>query len=241
MRTNSARTSQSASRAVWIFAALSGSFAAGHSILFTISADYRTTYGVTETGLGWLIGVGFLTGFVAQVLFGPAADRGHARSLIVFGVGLNIAGMIVTGVGETFMVLLAGRITSGIGIGIALPALRRVVILLDPDEVGANLGRLLAADLVGIALGPVVSFLLVDPFSLAAPFLTVAAVCAVLLVAALTQPIDETEAGTDPPPRLALDLLKNRSVAAAVMIASGVFVQAGAFDVQPGSDYLTFR
>ena len=53
--------------------------------------------------------------------------------------------------------------------------MRRIVILAEPDHLGHNLGRLLAADVAGFAAGPAVSALLVGPFGIPAPFLVIAA------------------------------------------------------------------
>ena len=43
-------------------------------------------------------------------------------------------------VGETLVVLLVARFVSGIGMGMAFPAVRRIVINADPDNLGRNVG-----------------------------------------------------------------------------------------------------
>ena len=48
------------------------------------------------------------------------------------------------------------------------------MILAEPEHLGNNLGRLLAADVGGFAAGPAVSALLVGPFGIPAPFLVIA-------------------------------------------------------------------
>ena len=55
---------------------------------------------------------------------------------------------------ETVAPLLAGRFVMGVGVGMAVPAIRRIVILGDPVNLGHNLGRLLAADVAGFAARP---------------------------------------------------------------------------------------
>ncbi|MEZ5259235.1 MAG: hypothetical protein R2705_20840 [Ilumatobacteraceae bacterium] len=50
----------------------------------------------------------------------------------------------------------------------AVPAVRRIVILADPAHLGSNLGLLLAADVGGFAMGPVVAALLIGPFGIPA-------------------------------------------------------------------------
>ncbi len=65
-------------RMVWTFGSLSGSLSAGYGVLFTLVGDFREAYGLSDTQAGLVIGVGFLMGFVAQVLIAPLADSGHA-------------------------------------------------------------------------------------------------------------------------------------------------------------------
>lgn len=210
------------------FAALSASLAAGYGVLFTVVGDYREAYGISETAIGLLIGSGFLAAFVAQVFIAPVADRGRARQLVMIGVVANVAGLVMMAFGETMLVLTAGRVISGVGIGAASPAIRRIVILADPENLGQNLGRLLSADVFGFALGPAISAVLVGPFGLRAPFLVVAA--ATMLFVALAWRFRVIETVEESSQRLALDLLRNKAVAAAVVLGSGAFVMIGAFD-----------
>ena len=54
---------------------LSASLAMGYGVLFTIVADFRDAYGISETAIGWLISVGFIAAFFAQTFIAPVADR----------------------------------------------------------------------------------------------------------------------------------------------------------------------
>ncbi|MDG2112642.1 MAG: MFS transporter, partial [Actinomycetota bacterium] len=207
---------------------LSASFAAGYGVLFTVVGDFRDEYGISESAIGWVIGIGFLSGFVAQVFLAPLADRGHARATIVGGVLASVAGLLLMGFGESFVVIMAGRLISGIGGGAAKPAIRRIVILADPDHLGQNLGRLMSADVFGFALGPAVAAVLVGPFGLAMPFLVIAVATAVCLLGLIGVAVDETSEAARQ--RLALDLLRSRVVAGAVALGTGVYVMIGAFD-----------
>ncbi len=111
-----------------------------------------------------------------------------------------------------------------------MPAIRRIVILTDTDNLGENLGRLLSADVFGFAMGPAVSALLVSSLelSLASPFIVVAALTLILLP--LTRQLDVEERVDESGQRLAVDLLRSRVVAGAVVLAAGVFLMIGAFD-----------
>ncbi|MBV1894684.1 MAG: MFS transporter, partial [Ilumatobacteraceae bacterium] len=210
------------------FGGLMASLAAGYGVLFTIVDDYRDEYGISETAIGVVIGIGFFAAFISQILIAPLADRGHARKVVLFGVGINIVGLLLMAAGTTLLPILIGRIISGVGIGAAGPAVRRIVILADPEHLGQNLGRLLAADVFGFAMGPAISAVLVGPFGIPAPFIAVAAITAVLLPFVARVQVEETREA--PKRRLAVDLLKSRPFAGAVMLGAAVFAMIGAFD-----------
>ena len=211
-----------------MFSALSAALASGYGVLFTVVGDYRDEYGISETWLGVLIGAGFLSAFVAQIVIAPLADRGHARTLIIIGVLGNVVGLLMMAFGTSLVPLLAGRLVSGIGIGASLPAIRRIVILADPENLGQNLGRLLSADVFGFASGPAISAALVGTFGLASPFLVVSGLTLAIIPFALAVTVVETPDETGQ--RLALDLLRNRVVSGAVVLGSAVFLMIGAFD-----------
>ncbi|MDJ0925956.1 MAG: MFS transporter [Acidimicrobiia bacterium] len=213
----------------WVFGALSAALSAGYGVLFTVVGDFRDAYGISETAIGVVIGVGFLAAFVAQVLIAPIADRGRARQLIVVGVIANVVGLLMMGFGESLGPILTGRIISGIGIGGATPAIKRIVILADPDNLGQNLGRLFSAEVFGFAMGPAVSAVLAEPMGLAAPFVVVAAATGIVLPVTF---LVSAQAGTVEfsEQRLALDLLRSRAVAGAVVLGAAVFLMIGTFD-----------
>lgn len=213
---------------LFAFGGLMASLAAGYGVLFTIVDDYRDDYGISETAIGIVIGIGFVAGFLSQMLIAPLADRGHARKVVLFGVVVNVVGLLLMGFSTTLTPILIGRFISGIGIGAAVPAARRIVILADPNHLGQNLGRLLAADVFGFALGPAVSALLVGPFGIPAPFIVVAVATAVLLP--FVARVQVAESTVKPKRRLAIDLLAIRPFAGAVVLGAALFVMIGSFD-----------
>ena len=210
------------------FGGLMASLAAGYGVLFTIVDDYRDEYGISETAIGVVIGIGFIAAFLSQILIAPLADRGHARKVVLFGVAINVIGLLLMAAGTTLTPILIGRFISGVGIGAAGPAIRRIVILADPDHLGQNLGRLLAADVFGFAMGPAISAVLVGPFGIPAPFIVVAAATTILLPFVARVHVEET--AVPPKRRLAVDLLAIRPFAGAVVLGASVFVMIGSFD-----------
>lgn len=210
------------------FGGLSSALAAGYGVLFTIAADYRDEYGITENWIGIIIGLGFIAGFLSQITIAPYADRGRAKQLVLAGVFVNVIGLVLMAFGTSLVPILIGRFISGIGIGAAAPAIKRIVVLADPAHLGQNMGRLLAADVFGFAMGPAVSAVLVGPFGIPAPFLVVAAIT--LLLLPMVARVDVVEAVDAPKRRFAIDLLKRREFAGAVLLGAVAFTMIGAFD-----------
>ena len=211
-----------------VFGLVGAFLASGYGVLFTLLDDFRDEYGIGEAALGGVIGIGFFAGFLAQVLIAPLADRGHARSLVVAGMVLDVVGLVLMGFSTSIGPLLAGRFVMGIGVGMAIPAVRRIVILGDTANLGHNLGRLLAADVAGFAAGPAISAILVGPFGIPAPFLFIAgATVALMPFVARTHVLETAEPSGQ---RFAFDLLRIRPFVAAVTLGSAVWLMIGSFD-----------
>lgn len=213
---------------VMAFSILSATLTAGYGVLFTIVDDYKIEYGLSSTAIGVVIGIGFLAGFLSQIFIAPLADRGYAKRVVVAGVLVNVLGLLLMAAGTSLVPILVGRFISGIGIGAATPAIRRIVVLVDQANLGRNLGRLFAADVFGFALGPAVSALLVGPLGIPAPFIVVAVATLVLLPILLRIDLDDRADGSTQ--RLALDLLRIRPFAGAVVLGATAFLMIGAFD-----------
>jgi MFS family permease len=208
---------------------LTAALTAGHGVLLTVLDDYRNTYGISEGALGVVVGLGFFTSFVAAVTIAPLADRGFARRLVVVGLALDVVGLVLTAFSSSFITLASGRFITGIGIGMAVPAIRRIVVLAEPHRLGHNLGRLLAFDVAGLALGPVASAVLVGPMGLGAPFLVVAGITLLLSPVVLRTTVQEQHKGGSTE-RFAWSLLRNRAYASAVILGCTVFLMIGFFD-----------
>ncbi len=202
--------------------------ASGYGVMFTVLDDFRDEYGIAAHWLGLIVGMGFLAGFLSQVFIAPIADRGHARHMVMLGMMLNVVGLLGMAAGETLGVLLIARFISGIGMGMAVPAVRRIVVNEDPANLGSNLGLLLAADVTGFAAGPAISALLVPSFGIPAPFLVIAG--ATVLCLPVMWRVRVTEATEAPPRRFAFDLLGERPMIAGLMMGAAVFLMIGTFD-----------
>ena len=198
--------------------------------MFTMLDDYREQFGISEGSLGLVIAIGFFTSFFAQITIAPMADRGRSRQLIFIGLSLAIIGNFAMAFSDSLPELLGSRFISGVGLGCALPAMRRVIIVSEPQNLGRNLGRVLSCEVGGFAAGPMLSAFLVAPFGIPAPFLVIGVALSLVTATILTMPIPETAAADHPTERFAIDLLRNRAIAAGVLIGVAVFFMIGTFD-----------
>jgi predicted MFS family arabinose efflux permease len=103
------------------------------------------------------------------------------------------------------------------------------VIAADPDNLGENMGTLLAADVGGFALGPAVSAVIRPLLGIPAPFVVIAIATLAVVPMLLAAPVKEQQA-TASDQRLAVDLLRSRPIAASVVMGLAVFVMIGMFD-----------
>ena len=202
----------------------------GYGVMFTVLDDFRDNYGITEAQLGIIVGVGFITGFLSQILFAPQADKGHAKKLVMTGIAIEIVGTLFMAFGQAFLPLIIGRLLAGFGVGISEPALRRILILSDPERMGQNLGLIVSASVAGFTAGPIVSALTADTLGIAAPFLMVAALLIVVAIGLFNLQFQEANIEDAPTQRLAFDMLRIRPLAGAIVMGLALFAMIGTFD-----------
>jgi len=207
-----------------------GVLAAGYGVMFTMLDDWRSEYGIQETGLSMIIAVGFFTSFVAQLTIAPLADKGHARKLLSLGMLANAVGAVIMAFGESLPAFLLGRFIMGLGAGIAIPAIKRIVIVSDRENIGRNLGRGVSIEVAGFAIGPVIAALTVDTFNLAAPFIIITALTMIFGIIISQLNISETAVEDQTNERFALDLLKLRPVLGSILVGLALYVMIGVYD-----------
>ena len=202
----------------------------GYGVMFTVLDDFRDKYGITEAQLGIIVGVGFITGFLSQILFAPLADKGHAKKLVMAGITIEIIGTLFMAFGQAFLPLIIGRLLAGFGVGISEPALRRILILSDPERMGQNLGLIVSASVAGFTAGPIVSALTADTLGFASPFLIVAVLLVVVAYGLFNLQFKEASIEDAPTQRLAFDMLRIRPLAGAIVIGLALYAMIGTFD-----------
>ena len=207
-----------------------GVSSSSYGVMFTMLDDFRNSFGIAESALGFIVGIGFFTSFLGQVSIAPLADRGRAHRLIILGLGLEVLGCLGMAFGTTFITLLISRSIMGLGAGAALPALRRVIIIADPENFGHNLGRILSFEVAGFASGPIVSVIFAQLFGIPGPFIFLAIAITAFVLLISQADIPETKKEHQPTERFAIDLLKNRAVASGILIGVALFFMIGVFD-----------
>ncbi|MFM8776734.1 MAG: MFS transporter, partial [Actinomycetota bacterium] len=102
-----------------------------------------------------------------------------------------------------FTALFLSRVIMGLGAGTALPALRRVIIVADPENFGRNLGRILSFEVGGFAAGPIFSVLFAEFFGIPGPFVFLAMVISIFVVVVARIKVPETAKEHQPSERFA--------------------------------------
>lgn len=190
--------------------------------------QFRDELGVSETGLGVMVALGFFAAFVGQVALARYADRGHSQAMIRIGLMTLVASHLTMAVATELWHLIVARMVLGVGLGLIFPSVRRIVIVHDSDSLGANLGTLGAFDVSGFALGPLVAAVLVELFGFRAPFITLAIVTAAFVPFVARSPAVTGVVSADK--KVVRALLRRRGIRASLVVAAGWFAMIGSFE-----------
>lgn len=161
-------------------------------VVFPLLPTLQGTLGVSTAEIGYLAAAGFAAALVAELLVAPAADRGHARLMAVVGVVMVAGSLALSAAAVEGWQLIVGRAVGGFGFGIFVIAASALIVRFDHSRSGELLGRLGAAELAGIAVGPLGSGL---ALSFAGPSAILAVAAAVVLVALVPVLVGFREAG----------------------------------------------
>ncbi len=149
-------------------------------VIFPLIPALQGSLGVSTAEIGYLAAAGFAAALIAELLVAPAADRGHARLMAVIGVIMVAASLGFSAISVEGWQLIVGRAVGGFGFGIFVIAASALLVRSDHSRSGELLGRLGAAELAGIAVGPLASGI---ALSFAGPSAILAVSAAVVLVA----------------------------------------------------------
>jgi MFS transporter, PPP family, 3-phenylpropionic acid transporter len=194
----------------------------------TLLGDLRDDFGLTEMQIGLIVGSGFFTAFVTQLTLGRLADRGHAPTMVRFGMMAAATAMAGFAVSSSFLTFVLARAALGFAIGLLQPAIRRTVILTDREHTGRNLGRLGLAEITGFALTPAAAAVLVEVGTLDLPFFVIAATTvATLLAMGRLQPDEALQSVSR---ESSLQLLRSPVLAGTLLLVTSQFLMIGAWE-----------
>ncbi|WP_062204327.1 MFS transporter [Streptomyces sp. NBRC 109706] len=154
-------------------------------------------FGASEAELAWVV-TGFLLMFSVGIpLYGRVSDRVSLRRLFAFALLTYALGNLICAISSSLVVLVAGRIVTGIGAA-AIPVLSIIAVttLLPPERRGVGIGVVSAGAGVGTAVGPALGGGIGDALSWQALFWIMLVVSLLLLVPALRVLPDETPRGS---------------------------------------------
>lgn len=207
---------------------ITGSLSLGYGSILALLADLRDVYGFSESQLGVIAAAGFFAGFVAQVSLARLADRGHTALMVRAGISIAALALLGCAIATEFWMFVLARVCLGLGSGCAGPAIRRLLILRAPGDVGANLGQAASWDIGGFVLGPLIAAGVAEVLNLRAPFVVLGVVLlAVLATTATLDLVADHGAGDAPKGR---GLLRQRALLSALAASVAVYTTIGVFE-----------
>lgn len=203
----------------------------GYGSVITLFADFRDEYGFSGVGIGALAAAGFIAGFFSQLFLSKYADRGFAQTMVRLGLSIDLLALLWMANTQNVWQFVAARVLLGTGSGLCTPAVRKVVISRDTQNMGQNLGVIAAYDIAGFTLGPVVAAVVAEFAGLRWPFIVMAVIYGSVLVYVwgkdMSCPIEPRKHGN----RVILDLLRIPGIQGGLFAAVSFFAALGAFEV----------
>lgn len=208
---------------------------AGNGVVFGLIAEIQDAHGITTPQLGLISGALFGASLIGVLGLAHFADEGHARKMLLGGLAIGSVSTLWFGLASQLWEFVASRALSGIALSLFISAGRSVVARLDPSRAGENLGKLAGAEITGFIVGPVIGAGLYAVGGLSLPFFVLSAIAAAALVFFALRFPDVDTPEQEPTTlshwqRTGLDLLANRRVLAAALLALAVFLPVGAYD-----------
>ena len=206
--------------------------AVGYAFIYSLTAVIRSRFGISETGIGWIGGIGFAAGFLSMVSLSRYADRGHTRAMLRAGVGLVLLGNVGMIFASDLAGFLASRTLLGLGGGLFTPAVRRLVVLSDPERAGERLGAMAAFDMAGFLAGPVLATFFYELGGLRAAFAALAGLAFLVSIPVLRFRFEEAPQilGDASRERPIQDLLALGPVRGVVLCTIAFYTTVGVFE-----------
>jgi EmrB/QacA subfamily drug resistance transporter len=149
----------------------------------TIAADLHADLGELQ----WVVDAYTLTFAGLLLVAGALGDRYGRRRTMLAGLGVFAGASAAASFADSAGVLIAARAVMGAGAAFVMPATLSLLVTVfeDERERATAVGIWAATAGLGVALGPVVGGLLLDPFAWGSIFLVNVPLCALALVVGL--------------------------------------------------------
>jgi MFS family permease len=126
------------------------------------------------------------TGFSALSSFSYSRIKNRLSFLAIFSIGylLLAAGFLFVSISNNYVLVIAGMILSGLGVGMMIPNTNMWVMKMAPPQIrGKEIGKLTTFWFLGQFLSPVIIFPVLNTLSLSSTFMLAAAVLLLIGVA----------------------------------------------------------
>src|SRR3954453_13072459 len=163
-------------------------FALAQTMIIPALGDMKERIGTDETGVAWTLTGYLLAAAVATPVAGRLGDMFGKRRMLVLSLLAFGAGSVVSAIGSSLGIVVAGRVLQGVGGGIFPLCFGIIRDEFARESVAASIGLMSAILGIGGGLGLVLGGLLVDNtsyhviFWLGAAMALIAAVAAELMI-----------------------------------------------------------
>jgi MFS family permease len=170
-------------RSLLILSIAALAFALAQTTLIPALGELKTRLHTDASGVAWTLTGYLLAAAVFTPLFGRLGDMFGKRRMLVISLGFFGAGSVVSALGNSLEVVVAGRVLQGVGGGIFPLCFGIIRDEFPRDRVGQSIGLISATLGIGGGLGLVIGGLLVDHASYHWIFWLAAAMSALAAVA----------------------------------------------------------
>jgi MFS family permease len=148
----------------FVLATLTNFFNAfGMQVLFATLPVYVISMGGSHADAGMVSGALALTALLSRPLSGWLADAGRRRSMVLIGTSFYALANVVYLLAGSIPLLVLGRLVHGFGVSCYTTASNAYVVDISPLKRRAEaVGFFAAAQAVGLVIGPVIGFVLLD-------------------------------------------------------------------------------
>ncbi len=139
-------------------------FSLAQTMVIPALGDMKERLGADETGIAWTLTGYLLAAAVATPVFGRLGDMFGKRRMLVISLGFFAAGSVVSALGSSLEVVVAGRVLQGVGGGIFPLCFGIIRDEFPPARVAGSIGLISAILGIGGGAGLILGGTLSDAF-----------------------------------------------------------------------------